>query len=75
MDKKGIFVSTGSACTTRSIESSHVLKAIGLSDIDAHSTIRISLGKYNTKEEIDFVIKELKEIIKKLRKFSVLYNE
>lgn len=74
LDKRGIFISTGSACTTGSLESSHVLKAIGLSDIEAHSTIRISLGKYNTKEEIDYVIKELKNIIEKLRSYSVLYN-
>lgn len=74
LDKRGIFISTGSACTTGSVESSHVLKAIGLSDIEAHSTIRISLGKYNTKEEIDYVVKELKNIIEKLRSYSVLYN-
>lgn len=75
LDKKGIFISTGSACTTGSIESSHVLKAIGLSDIEAHSTIRISIGKNNTKEEIDYVIKELKEIIEKLRFFSIQYRK
>lgn len=75
LDKKGIFISTGSACTTGSVESSHVLKAIGLSDIEAHSTIRISIGKNNTKEEIDYVVRELKKIIKKLRTFSVLYRK
>ncbi len=75
LDKKGIFISTGSACTTGGVESSHVLKAIGLSDIEAHSTIRISIGKNNTKEEIDYVVRELKKIIKKLRTFSVLYRK
>lgn len=74
LDKKGIFISTGSACTTGSIESSHVLKAIGLSDTEAHSSIRISLGKYNTKDELKHFSKELKEIIENLRKYSVLYN-
>lgn len=74
LDKKGIFISTGSACTTGSIESSHVLKAIGLSDIEAHSSIRISLGKYNTIEEIKDFEKHLKNIIEELRKYSVLYN-
>ena len=74
LDKRGIFISTGSACTTGSIESSHVLKAIGLSDTDAHSSIRISLGKYNTKDELKHFSKELKEIIENLRKYSVLYN-
>lgn len=75
LDKKGIYISTGSACTTGSIESSHVLKAIGLSDTKAHSTIRISLGKYNTKEEIDYTVSSLIEIVNKLRKISPLYNE
>lgn len=74
LDSKEIYISTGSACTTGSIESSHVLKAIGLTDTEAHSTIRISIGKNNTKEEIDIVIKELERIVKKLRKLSVLYN-
>jgi len=74
LDKRGIFISTGSACTTGSIESSHVLKAIGLSDTKAHSSIRISLGKYNTKDELKHFSKELKEIIENLRKYSVLYN-
>ena len=74
LDKRGIFISTGSACTTGSIESSHVLKAIGLSDTEAHSSIRISLGKYNTKDDLKHFSKELKEIIENLRKYSVLYN-
>ena len=74
LDKKGIYISTGSACTTGSIESSHVLKAIGLSDAMAHSTIRISIGKYNNKEEIDYTVKYLVEIIHKLRSLSPLYR-
>ena len=74
LDKRGIFISTGSACTTGSIESSHVLKAIGLSDTEAHSSIRISIGKYNTKDELKYFVKELKDIIENLRKYSVLYN-
>ena len=74
LDKRGIYVSTGSACTTGSLESSHVLKAIGLSDTIAHSTIRISIGKYNNKEEIDYTIKCLVEIVNNLRKLSPLYN-
>ena len=74
LDKKGIYISTGSACTTGSIESSHVLKAIGLSDTMAHSTIRISIGKYNNKEDIDYTVKYLVEIIHKLRSLSPLYR-
>lgn len=75
LDKRGIYISTGSACTTGSIESSHVLKAIGLSDSMAHSTIRISIGKYNTKEEIDYAVKCLIEIVDNLRKLSLLYSK
>lgn len=74
LDKIGIFISTGSACTTGSIESSHVLKAIGLSDTEAHSSIRISIGKYNTIKEIEYFVKQLKKITEKLRKCSVLYT-
>ena len=74
LDKRGIYVSTGSACTTGRIEPSHILKAIGLSDTIAHSTIRISLGKYNTKKEIDYTIEYLVDIVNKLRKLSPLYN-
>ena len=75
LDKKGIYISTGSACTTGSIESSHVLRAIGLSDGMAHAAIRISIGKYNTKEEIDYAIKCIVEIVDNLRKLSPLYFE
>ena len=75
LDKRGIYISTGSACTTGSIESSHVLRAIGLSDGMAHATIRISIGKYNTKEEIDYAIKCIVEIVNNLRKLSPLYFE
>ena len=75
LDKRGIYISTGSACTTGSIESSHALRAIGLSDGMAHATIRISIGKYNTKEEIDYAIKCIVEIVNNLRKLSPLYFE
>ena len=73
LDKRGIYISTGSACTTGSIESSHVLKALGLSDSMAHSTIRISIGKYNSKEDIDYTIKCLIDIVNNLRRLSPLY--
>lgn len=74
LDKRNIYISTGSACTTGKVESSHVLKAIGLSDRMSHSTIRISIGKNNTKEEIDYTIKELTEIVNNLRKLSPLFE-
>ena len=71
---KGISVSTGSACSASNLKTSYVLKAIGLKDYDLNSNIRFSLGKYNTKKEIDYTIKALKETVKRLRSFSPLIN-
>jgi len=70
LDQEGIFVSTGSACSSSSLELSHVLKAIGVSPGLSHASIRFTLGKETTKEEIDFVLKILPEKIEKLRKIS-----
>lgn len=67
MDMIGICISTGSACSQGSLEPSYVLKAIGLSDEDANSSIRISLSYENTIEEINFFVDKLKEIVNKLR--------
>lgn len=67
IDLKGISVSNGSACSSTSVEPSHVLKAIGLSDENSFSSIRFSLGKYNKKDEIITVIKLIKVIVKELR--------
>lgn len=63
----GIMVSNGSACTSTKVEPSHVLTAMGLSDQDSYSSLRLSLGKFNTKEEMDVVIKSIKEIVANLR--------
>ncbi|MCK4982528.1 MAG: aminotransferase class V-fold PLP-dependent enzyme, partial [Victivallaceae bacterium] len=70
MDCFGICASSGSACTTGSLEPSHVLRAMGIPDAIAHGAIRFSLSVYNTQEEIDFVIKEMPAIIAHLRKIS-----
>lgn len=70
LDQKGIAVSTGSACSSHSLEPSHVLLAIGLKHEIAHGTIRFTLSKFNTEEEIDFTIKNVKSIIEYLRKMS-----
>lgn len=67
LNKKGICVSVGSACSCGEIRTSHVLSAIGLSEGIARGTIRITLGKENTKEDIEYLVDSLKEIIKKLR--------
>ena len=70
LENKGIFVSTGSACMSNTQNSSHVLEAIGLNKKEQNSSIRFSLSKYTNKKEIEYVIKELKKIIKKLNKFK-----
>ena len=72
LENKGILVSTGSACMSNTLESSHVLEAIGLKGLEQTSAIRFSLSKYTTEEDIKSVIKYLPNIIKKLRSFSPL---
>lgn len=74
LDLKGICASSGSACTSGSLDPSHVLLAIGLKHEIAHGSLRISIGKYNTKEEIDFLVENLVEIVNKLREMSPLYE-
>ena len=70
LDMMNICASSGSACTTGSLEPSHVLRAMGLPYTAAHGTIRFSLSKYNTEEEIDYVIEALPPIIERLRAIS-----
>lgn len=70
LDEAGIAVSTGSACTSTALAPSHVLIAMGLPELDAHSSLRVSLGKYTTAKEIDTFIKILPKIVEKLRKIS-----
>lgn len=75
LDLKGICASSGSACTSGSLDPSHVLLAIGLPHQIAHGSLRISIGKYNTKEEIDYVVESLVEIVGRLREMSPLYEK
>ncbi|MFB0565130.1 MAG: cysteine desulfurase family protein [Candidatus Aminicenantaceae bacterium] len=69
---KEIYVSTGSACSEASEEASHVLQALGLKPEVARSSIRMSLGRFNTEKDIDVVLRELPEIVEKLREISAL---
>lgn len=75
LDLKGISASSGSACTSGSLDPSHVLLAIGLPHEIAHGSIRISMGKYNTKEEVDYLIEQMVEIVGRLRAMSPLYEK
>ena len=75
LDMKGICASSGSACTSGSLDPSHVLLAIGLKHEIAHGSLRISYGEETTKEEIDFTIDRLKEIVANLRNMSPLYED
>ncbi|OIP24587.1 cysteine desulfurase NifS [bacterium CG2_30_37_16] len=72
LDLKGIAVSTGSACSSGSLEPSHVLKALNYPPEKIHGSLRISLGKENTKEEIDYFLEVFPEIVDKLREISAL---
>ncbi len=75
MDALGICASSGSACTSGSLEPSHVLRAMGVPFTAAHGSIRFSLSVYNTEEEIDFVIEKLPPIIERLRSMSPFWRE
>lgn len=70
LDAKGIAVSTGSACSSKSLQPSHVLSAMGVPVENIHGTVRFTVGDFTTKEDIDYVVKELKEIVAKLREIS-----
>ncbi|WP_281700380.1 cysteine desulfurase family protein [Cetobacterium somerae] len=71
----GVAVSSGSACSSDELQASHVLLGMGIEPEFAHGTIRFSLGKYNTKEEIDYTIEQVVKVVEKLRMLSPLWNE
>ena len=75
LDMEGICASSGSACTSGSLDPSHVLLAIGLPHEIAHGSLRMTLSAENTKEEMDLVVEKLKEIVEKLRSMSPLYED
>jgi cysteine desulfurase len=74
MGIKGLAVSSGSACTSASLEPSYVLRALGRSDELAHSSLRMTIGRWTTEEEIDFAISTIKENVAKLRDMSPLWD-
>lgn len=75
LDMKGICASSGSACTSGSLDPSHVLLAIGLKHEEAHGSLRLTLSEENTKEQMDFVVDNLKQIVARLRDMSPLYAD
>ncbi|HET6924077.1 MAG TPA: aminotransferase class V-fold PLP-dependent enzyme, partial [Anaeromyxobacteraceae bacterium] len=74
MAVKDVAVSSGSACTSASLEPSYVLRAMGVSDDLAHSSIRFGLGRFTTEEEVDYVVRLFVDKVKRLRDMSPLYE-
>jgi cysteine desulfurase len=74
LDERGIATSTGSACSSKKLQASHVLTAIGLNPVDAHGSLRLSLGRENTKDEIIYASKVIPDVVGKLRTMSPLWN-
>jgi cysteine desulfurase len=75
MSLKDVAVSSGSACTSASMEPSYVLKALGMVNALAHTSIRFGLGRSNTEEEVDYVVERLTEQVMRLRAMSPLSGE
>ncbi len=75
LDMKGVAASSGSACTSGSLEPSHVLLAMGLPHQTAHGSLRLTLGKNNTEEDVDYVLEVLPEIVERLRSMSPLFRQ
>ena len=74
LDEKGIATSTGSACSSQKLQASHVLLAIGLNPVQAHGSVRLTLGRENTKEQITYVSEKIPQVVEKLRLMSPLWN-
>lgn len=74
LDAKGINSSTGSACSSKNLKASPILKALGLEDVDVHGSLRLSLGLENSTEDVDVVAEAIKESVETLRKMSPLWN-
>jgi cysteine desulfurase len=74
LDRFGICASSGSACTSGSLEPSHVMRAMGVPFTAAHGSIRLSLSVYNTEAEVDFVLEKLPPVIAQLREMSPFWQ-
>ncbi len=74
LDNLGICGSSGSACTSGSLDPSHVLLAIGLPHEIAHGSLRLTFSEYNTEEEIDYIIKVIPQVVKRLRDMSPMWE-
>ena len=74
LDEKGVAASTGSACSSKKLQPSHVLLAIGLTPVDAHGSLRLTLGWENTREEVEYVLQVLPEVVTRLREISPLWK-
>ena len=72
LDGQGIATSTGSACSSKSLEPSHVLLSIGLKPQEAHGSLRITVGRFTSEEEVDYFLEKLPPIVDRLRKMSPL---
>ena len=75
LDMKGICGSSGSACTSGSLDPSHVLLAIGLPHEIAHGSLRLTFGRENTMEDVDYILEKLPPIVQRLRDMSPLYED
>jgi cysteine desulfurase len=75
LDNKGIAVSTGSACSSGSLEPSHVLLSIGLAPEIAHGSLRVTLGRYTTEGDVEYLLAELPPIVERLRAMSPVYQK
>ena len=74
MALKDLAISSGSACTSASLEPSYVLRALGLNDELAHSSLRFTMGRYTTEEEVDYAIEKIRHAVGKLRELSPLWD-
>lgn len=74
LDMEGICASTGSACSTGSLDPSHVLMAIGLSHEVAHGSLRLTLGRFNTEQDVEYILEKLPQVVDKLRAMSPVWN-